>query len=258
MAEPDTNSPHPSLDLLRRVFNHAALLSDSAPLAALYRDASRDLAALATQVDDGTVLPHKLADAWRKAAGEATQLGGFIDTASKQSFELWQKVVKISLAFDADAQAEVTRLASIAGGAGIYGFVNLAERQAGEMSGGAGADVRNAAKRMLSLIDATAKGNYGYVDGKAATLDEAFQHALKPIDDANMGAAMSDGPNGIYLQEVNKFLKHQAAELKSHLRERCEVAQSPLAQGALKPVYSVSTQYAISAPQTAQFRRRAP
>lgn len=257
MAEPENNSPHPSLDLLRRVFNHAALLSDNVPLTNLYRDASRELAALAVAVDDGTVLPQRLPDAWRKAAGNATQISGFIDTASKQTFDLWQKVVKVSLAFDADAQAEVTRQASIIGGTGIYGFVNLLERQAGEMTGSAGQDVRNGAKRMLALIEATTKGSYGYIDGKAATLDEAFKHALKPIDDANMAAAMSDGPNGIFLQEVNKFLSQNAASLKSHLRERCEVAQSPLAQGALKPVYSVSTKQAVSAPPTAQFRRRA-
>lgn len=258
MAQPETTSPHPSLDLLRRVFNHAALLSDNVPLTNLYRDASRELGSLAVAVDDGTLAAHKVSDAWRKAAGAATQLSGFIDTATPQTFELWQKVVKISLAFDADAQAEVARQASIIGGTGLYGFVNLLERQAGEMSGSAGQETRNGAKRMLSLIEATAKGNYGYIDGKAATLDEAFKHALAPIDDANMGAAMSGGPNGIFLQEVNKFLAQNAASLKSHLRERCEVAQSPLAQGALKPVYSVSTQHAISAPQTAQFRRRAP
>ena len=257
MAQPETSPPHPSLDLLRRVFNHAALLSDNVALTNIYRDASRELAVLATAVEDGTLAPHKVADAWRKAAGNATQFGGFIDTATPQVFELWQKVLKISLAFDADAQAEVARQASISGGTGIYGFVNLLERQAGGMSNSASMSVRDSARRMQALIDATAQGNYGFIDGKPATLDDAFKHALEPVNDANMAAAMSDGPNGIYLQEINKALSQTSAALKSHLRERCEVAQSPLAQGALKPVYSVSTQHAIAAPQTAQFRRRA-
>ena len=256
MAQPESTSPHPSLDLLRCVFNHAALLSDNVALTNIYRDASRELGLLAVAVNDGTVLPHKVSEAWRKAAGNATQFGGFIDTATPQTFELWQKVVKISLAFDTDAQGEVTRQASISGGAGLYGFVNLLERQAGSMSNSASMSVHDSAKRMLALIAATAQGNYGFIDGKAATLDEAFKNALEPLNDANMAAAMSDGPNGIYLQEINKALSQTASTLKSHLRERCEVAQSPLAQGALKPVYSVSTQHAIAAPQTAQFRRR--
>lgn len=258
MAAPDiTTSPLPSLDLLRRVFNHAALLSDNTALSGLYRDASRELGLLAAAVNDGTVLPHKLSDAWRRAAGAATQLGGFTDTASKQAFDLWQSVTKVSLAFDADAQGEVARQASISGGTGLYGFVNLLERQAGSMSNSASMSVHDSAKRMLSLIAYTAQGNYGFIDGKPATLDDAFKHALEPLNDANMAAAMSDGPNGIFLQEINKALSQTATALKSHLRERCEVAQSPLAQGALKPIYSVSTQQAISAPQTAHFRRRA-
>lgn len=257
MAEPEQQSPHPSLDLLRRVFNHAALLTDNAQLAATYRDASRELGVLATAVNDGTTPAHKVSAAWRKAAGNATQLSAFSDPASKQTFDLWQNVIKISLAFDNDAQSEVTRQASISGGAGLYGFVNLLERQAGEMTGSVGAEVHKAARRMLALIEATAKGNYGYIDGAAATLDAAYKHALAPLDDANMGAAMSDGPNGIYLQEVNKFLQANAKQLKSSLQERCETAASPLAQGALKPVYSVSTTQAIAAPKTARFTKRA-
>ncbi len=257
MTQAEGTSPHPSLDLLRRVFNHAALLSDNAQLAATYRTASRDLGALAAGVNDGRVEAHKVSAAWRQAAGNATQLSAFSDPASKQSFDLWQSVIKISLAFDNDAQSEVTRQASISGGTGLYGFVNLLERQAGEMTGSVGGEVHKAAKRMLALIDATAKGNYGYIDGAAATLDAAYKNALAPLDDANMGAAMSDGPNGIYLQEVNKFLKENAKQLKSSLQERCETAASALAQGALKPVYSVSTTQAIAAPKTARFAKRA-
>lgn len=257
MAAPDKPSPHPSLDLLRRVFNHAALLTDNAQLAATYRDASRELGVLAAEVNDGTVAAHKVSEAWRKAAGAATQLSAFGDSPSKQTFELWQCVTKISLSFDTDAQAEVARQASISGGTGLYGFVNLLERQAGSMSNSASMSVHDSARRMLALAGATAKGNYGFIDGKPATLDEAFRHALEPLNDANMAAAMSDGPNGIYLQDINKFLKENASALKLHLQTRCETAASPLAQGAAKPVYSVSTQQAIAAPRTAQFRRRA-
>lgn len=257
MAQAEGTSPHPSLDLLRRVFNHAALLSDSAQLAATYRDASRELGVLATAVNDGTVAAHKVSEAWRKAAGTATQLSGLGDTPSKQAFDLWQSVIKISLSFDNDAQSEVTRQASITGGTGLYGFVNLLERQAGEMTGSIGGEVHKSAKRILALIEATAKGNYGFIDGATATLDAAYKHALTPLDDANMGAAMSDGPNGIYLQEVNKFLSNHSADLKTHLRARCETAQTPLAQGALKPVYSVTTTQPVTAPRTARFSKRA-
>ncbi|MDI1228490.1 MAG: hypothetical protein PSY14_12475 [bacterium] len=257
MAQAEGTSPHPSLDLLRRVFNHAALLSDSAQLAATYRDASRELGVLATAVNDGTVAAHKVSEAWRKAAGAATQLSSFDDAPSKQAFDLWQSVTKISLSFDNDAQSEVTRQASITGGTGLYGFVNLLERQAGEMTGSVGTEVHKSAKRILALIEATAKGNYGFVDGAAATLDAAYKHALSPLDDANMGAAMSDGPNGIHLQAVNKFLKENTAALKLHLQMRCETAQNPLAQGALKPVYSVTTTQPVTAPRTARFSKRA-
>ncbi|HYD18240.1 MAG TPA: hypothetical protein VEF76_07160 [Patescibacteria group bacterium] len=246
-AQPQTHADFHSVAILRDLFNYAADVTPGVLSAGEYRRWAQTL----RRMEDDASAGRLDADTLRRDS--QALLSAFSDLPEKGPL---REAFDVFLAFASDAMHELKRQVPGAepGTKRLGGLIDLLRAKDKDVAGGT---LGKMAEGLQELQWQTAKGSYGRVADREQTLAEAWSAIFKPYDNLNMAAAMSEGSLGLHLQEINKWLAQDGERMKSHLVMRHDAATSEFLAKARKPVYNMASAGPVSAPKTAQFRKRA-